>query len=320
MTLWLAMVVGTAIALPHAISLDRVRPAIAATIWMSALVLRALTAVFVAMFVVFFLRASELFGLVTHWCWHAVLPLVAAHLGLNGHQLGDAATVAPSFVLAASALSVGVGIWRAARAVRRVLRRAAVGTGPDDSVIVGGPEVLVAAAGIARPRVVVSAGALAALDDEELSAGLDHERGHIARRHRFILLAAELCRALARFVPGSRAAMRELAFHLERDADEWALQRRNDRLALASAICKAGGVQPAPVLVATLGGTGGSRRVRELLDADRGTLYGWRRRSATAFAVCMAALTFALVAMIPVTAAAGVTQLAADRSVHHCET
>lgn len=134
---------------------------------------------FAALFMVFFVHASELFGLVTHWCWHAVVPFVTAHLGLNGHELGDAATVAPSFALAASVISVSVAIWRAARTFRGFPLRSSLGRGPRDSVLVGGPNVVLAG-GLTRPRLVVSVGALASLDEDELAAGLDHERGHFA--------------------------------------------------------------------------------------------------------------------------------------------
>src|SRR5215207_2374922 len=160
MTLALALMVASAIALPHLLPLDRARPVVAASIWLSALALRALTVVFVALFAVFFLRASELFGLITHWCWHAVIPFIAAHLALNGHEIGDAATVAPALVLAASLVSVAVGLRRAGRSVGRLLRRSTVGSGPGGSVIVGGSEVLLAATGVKRPRILVSAGAL----------------------------------------------------------------------------------------------------------------------------------------------------------------
>ena len=58
-------------------------------------------------------------------------------------------------------------------------------------------ELLVAAAGLRRPRVLVSAGALLALDDDELEASLEHERGHIARRHRYVLVVSELSAYIA---------------------------------------------------------------------------------------------------------------------------
>ena len=310
----LGLVVAGALAATHLLNLERVRPLVATTIWLSALALRALTAIFIALFAVFYLRASVLFGPITHWCWHAVLPLVTTHMGLNGHELGDATTVAPSLFLAASLLSAAYGVMRATRAIRLMLKRASLGRGPQDSVIVGGREVLVAAAGLARPQVIVSAGALAALDDGELHAGLAHERGHIAHRHRFIMLVAEFCRALARYLPGTRRAMDELVLSLERDADAWAL-RRSDRLDLASVICKAAGAQAPPSVMALSGGSG-RRRVEEILDGQPAS----RRRASGAalLASTLLVLVLALTALLPAASWAGVQELRSDHSVHHC--
>ena len=311
----LALVVAGSLAAPHLVNLDCVRPWVATTIWLSALALRALTAIFIAFFAVFYLRASVLFGLITHWCSHAVLPLMTTHLGFNGHELGEAATVAPSLFLAGSLLSAAYGVMRATRAIRLMLSRASLGRGPQDSVIVGGREVLVAAAGLARPQVIVSAGALAALDEGELHAGLAHERGHIAHQHRFIMLLAEFCRALARYLPGTRQAMNELVLSLERDADVWAL-RHSDRLDLASVICKAAGAQAPPSMMALSGGPS-RRRVEEILDgrpASRG-----RASGAALLATTLVVLVLTLTALLPAASWAGVQQLRSDDSVHHCQ-
>jgi Zn-dependent protease with chaperone function len=315
MTVLLAITVVCAIVAPHFLQLDRARPSVAATIWLAALALRAVSAVFVALFTIFYLPASEMFEVVTHWCWHAAVPVLATQLPVGGHELGNVATIAPSFALAASLVSVSYGLVRATRAIRVFMRRSSIGRGPQDSVLVGGSEVLVAAAGLTHPRVVVSAGALAALNDAELQAGLAHERGHIAHRHRFILLVAEFFRAGARFLPGTKRAMDELAFHLERDADSWAM-RQSDPLDLASAICKAAGVTPAGTSLAlsALSGNAGRRRVEHLLSERS----GHSSRLTRGLAGCMVGLTLALVALLPTVTWAGVHELRADRSVHHC--
>ena len=318
MTVGIALLIAGAIGLPHLLRLDDAPPIAAATIWLSAVGLRALAAIFAVVFLVFYLPGTELFALVTRWCWHAVLPLFATHLGFSGHQLGDAATIAPAFLLAVSLLSVVWALWRAARAMTRLLQRAALGGGPDGSVIIGGPDVFVAAAGIARPKVVVSAGALATLDDEELAAGLAHERGHIARRHSHLLVIAEICRGLARFLPGTRAAAAAVAFHLERDADRYALEQCHDPLALASAICKAAGARTlGPALQALGGGSGLATRV-SLLTAGDPAGGAVRRRGHQALAVVLAAMTLVLAAALPATAIAGAEQLASSTTTRQC--
>jgi Zn-dependent protease with chaperone function len=300
----LAAAVVAAIALPHVLHLERVPPLTAAALWGTALGLRALTGVFMAIYLVFYLPATDLFTALTHWCWHAILPVATTHLGVNGHRVGDAIAVLPGVLLAASVFSIAVGVYRAARSVSRLIRRGRLGEGPGDSVIIGGPDVVLAAAGISRPRVVVSAGALLALDDAELAAGIAHERGHIARHHRFVTLYAELCRALGRFLPGTAAASRQLAFHLERDADAWALARRSDRYALASAICKAAVSQRVSPAISSLGGGEVRARVDELVDPPK-FITGWRGRALNLAAVVGAVLLVALVAAVPATLAAG---------------
>ena len=318
MTIAFALALATAICLPHVLRLRDAPPMAAAVIWLCALALRALAAVFAAIFIVFYLPGTELFTLVTHWCWHAVLPLFSTHLGLSGHEIGDVAIVAPAFVLALSLLSVLWALSEAARAVGEMVRRTVIGNGPNGSVILGGRDVFVAAAGLTRPRVVISAGALTALDDEELAATLEHERGHIARRHRYFMVAAEVCSGLGRFVPGGRKAAAALTFHLERDADAYAIRRRHDPLALASAICKAAGAVPfAPVVMALGGGHGVSRRL-EALTSERPARQARRDAGHRLVAIALSVLVLALVATVPAVAAAGVDQLAASPPLHHC--
>ena len=320
MTLALAVVVAVGIALPHALRLERSSPAAAATLWTVSLALRALAVLLVALSLILFLPSTDAFGSLTHWCWHTALPVLRAQLGLDGHKIGDAATLLPGLVVMCSLLSVSFGLARAARSVRRVLMRNALGPGPRDSVIVGGQDVVLAAAGLARPRVLVSAGALIALDDEELAACLDHERGHIARRHRFLLLFAELCRGLGRIIPGSRHAVRELAFHLERDADQWSLGRRNDRLALASAICKAAAVAPSSGLaVGPLADGRSCERLAQLIDNPPPPRRGMRTMLLNGLAVVLVMATILTAALVPSTALAGAQRFGEEPHLRHCK-
>lgn len=78
-------------------------------------------------------------------------------------------------------------------------------------MIVGGDAIALAVVGVLRPRVLISAGALLELSDDELDAALAHESAHIARRHRYVVLWAELCSAIARFIPGTGDCVEELA-------------------------------------------------------------------------------------------------------------
>jgi hypothetical protein len=302
----LAAISAAGIVLPHLLRLQRVAPVTAIVLWLSSLALRALAGLLAVIGLLFFLPRTGLFVTVTHWCARAAVPGSEAQMAVEGHGIGALALYVPGIALAASLLSSCVVTARHARAARHLVAENAVGPGPRDSVIVGGSDVLFAVAGLIRPRIVVSAGALTSLDDDELAAGLNHEQGHIARRHRFVMVLALGLRALGRAVPGSGRGVREVAFHLERDADLWALRRTNDRLALASVICKAAIEEPArrSALVG-LGDTGVRERLGQLLD---NTDCGSTRRAGAALralATAMVTCTLLLAAVVPAAAVSG---------------
>ncbi len=317
MSLSVAMLIAGGIAMPHAIDLRTTAPTVAVALWMSALLLRAVAGCALVFSLVVLLPQTQLFNAITHWCWHTVLPLLATHMGLDGHRLGDAAAILPALVLAGSAGSVGWGIASATRSLRRLLRRHALGPGPGNSVIVGGRDVMLAAAGLLHPRIVVSAGALTALDDEELAAGLEHERGHIARQHRYLLLLGAMCRASSCFAPGGRHALTQLAFHLERDADRFAL-RRHDRFALASAICKAATLRHADPAFATLGGTGVVERLRQLLDGHNHRR-GGGSTALSLLAILMVAASAASAVLVPAAGYAAANRVDRAQELRHCQ-
>lgn len=309
----LAATIVAALALPHLLDQSRLAPVAGVGLWLAVLSLRAIVALAAAAIAILFLPATQLFQLLTHWCLHTVIPFFATHLGFDGHSLGDAAVLVPSLVLAVSALSAGFGVWRGARAVRRWLRRSSLGPGPRESVIVGGPDIVVAAAGLRDPQVVVSAGALMHLDDQELAAALEHEWGHIARHHRFVSLLGQLLYGISRLLPGSARALELLRFQLERDADEFAVRRTGDPLALASAISRAAvdwGGAPGPAL-ARLGGTGVPERLRLLLGEVPGGPSSIGTALARGLALLAAVLAFALAFSAPSLAQVGVDQFAA---------
>lgn len=262
-----ALGLPAAIAAPHLLPLDRTTPIWAARLWLCALALRALTAVGVALFVLVYLPQTGAFRALAEWCFHDVLPVLATQLGLSGHPLAHAAAVLPGLALAASLVWLAAGLARAWLALRRRLA-GTLGQGPLGSTVVHGEHILVAATRLGRGRIIVSEAALRSMDVGELAASVAHEHGHLRRYHRQLLLAASALAALGRVLPGTRAAERELAFQLERDADEYAVTATRDPLALASAICKAAGAAAAPALVALGGGGRVTRRLSYLVDGS----------------------------------------------------
>ncbi len=129
-------------------------------------------------------------------------------------------------------------------------------------------------------RIVVTAGALDLLDDDQLVAALAHERAHLDQRHDLVIAwAAGLARAFPRigvFAQGLSESRRLV----ELLADDVAT-RTTDRLTLAEALLNlAGGRTPAVALGA---GGGAAARVQRLIAPRRP--FGHARRAGTVLAV-----------------------------------
>lgn len=307
--MWLlAAGMATLLVAPHLVPRTYVEPLAGITMWWSALALRVAVTFGGVLVVLMYFPASGLFDLLTRWCLHAVLPFLTTHVGLSGHRLGDAAALVPALFVVISAGSALVGGWQAARSVHRWMRRNVLGPGPHGSLLVGDQEMIVAVAGMREPRVVISSGALAALDEAELNAGLQHEWGHVRRRHRLVTVSAALLLSASRILPGGGSAFRNLQFHLERDADRYAVRTTGDPLALASAICKVAAARATPIgdhALSRLDGSSTSDRLSLLLS---GGLFRGRRIPsviASALAVLTAVLTIALIVALPTVARAG---------------
>ena len=107
----------------------------------------------------------------------------------------------------------------------------------DGALLIADEQPRAFCAGLIRPRVYVSTGAVALLDEAALKAVLAHERHH-ARRHDPLRLAAG--RVLARavfFLPGLDDLARRQEALAELSADEWAVDAGSEsRSALARAM------------------------------------------------------------------------------------
>jgi len=93
-------------------------------------------------------------------------------------------------------------------------------------------------AGVRRPAVYVSRGALALLDDQELAAALAHEAAHAERKDPERSWVVMGLRAVMCLNPTFQILARTLARDAERLADERGAELGADRLALASGLIK----------------------------------------------------------------------------------
>jgi Zn-dependent protease with chaperone function len=108
---------------------------------------------------------------------------------------------------------------------------------PDGVLLLDDEHPLAFCAGLLRPRVYLSTGARALLDDAALRAVLEHERHHARRRDPLRLATGRVLASSLFFLPGLAALAREQVALSELGADESAIGGVPDgRSALARAI------------------------------------------------------------------------------------
>lgn len=173
------------------------------------------------------------------------------------------------------ALAAGVGLrtayclaagWLRTRIEREAHRRALALVGRRDSYagarLVDHPTPSVYCVPGRGREVVVTTGAVIALDRGQMEAVLAHERAHLQGRHDVVLLVAAALQSALPFVPLFRIAREQLEVLVEMHADDRAL-RTSDRRDLATALVSlAEGAAPAGTFGA--GGAPALVRVRRL--------------------------------------------------------
>ena len=90
--------------------------------------------------------------------------------------------------------------------------------------------------GVRRQEIVVSRGALALLDDEELEAAIAHELAHLARHDPAVSWAIMVTRAIMFFNPAFQVVSRVIVRDAEHVADERAAAATGHRLPLAAGL------------------------------------------------------------------------------------
>ncbi|MER8046670.1 M56 family metallopeptidase [Streptomyces sp. NPDC094032] len=279
-----ALLVGAAA--PHALARARWphrAPVLAVAVWLLLMV----TFVVTAALAVYHLVMTEqhvhdgLIGLLSACGLAPGTPVGAAAPG----GLGDtAALLAPAGVVLLPVLWLLRTAWTA-RAERRrqldALRMIGRSSTVYGATIVEHPVAAVYCLPARPARVVVTRGALDALDDEQLRAALAHERAHIDGRHHLIqMLLRAFARAFPR-LPLARHGQEQALLLLEMAADDRAL-RQHSRDALATALCEvAAGRVPRPAL--GMGGRGALIRLRRVLTPQP------RPHGATRLGVALAA-------------------------------
>ena len=174
-----------------------------------------------------------------HNLFHACATAVAdIHAGASGRAVAVAGITAAGVAAGAAAIGVTRSVWRGrCEHARHRLAAELVGrtTSVPGVVCVDVDEPAVYCLPGRPGQVVLTRGAVRALERRELAAALAHEREHLRSRHHVLLAVADgLARALP-FVPLLRSARGELRYLVEVAADDAAV-RRHGRRPLARAI------------------------------------------------------------------------------------
>jgi Zn-dependent protease with chaperone function len=192
-----------------------------------------------------------------------------------------------------------------AEAARIVGRRAA---GPDAAFVLDAARPAVYCVPGRPPTIVLTTGALAVLDPEQLAAVLAHERAHLAGRHHLLLAVTRSLAAVAPAVPLFARGTSEVARLAEMRADDVAARRagggQGRRTLLTAMLAMGAGMAAVPTPAAWLPATGGAvaARVRRLANPPppaRWLCHG----------LALAALTLAIAAasaLVPVFAVSGI--------------
>ncbi len=146
-----------------------------------------------------------------------------------------------------------------------------------------------------HPTVIMTTGALRALDPDQVQAVLAHERAHLTRHHHRFLAAARIGRQMLPFIPLMRDAATQITRLVELHADDAATSDRDTRPLATALVVLATPASPASALAAAATDT--VQRIERLLGpAEPLSLV---RRQLLRAGAAVLALTPVLLALTP---------------------
>jgi Zn-dependent protease with chaperone function len=114
-----------------------------------------------------------------------------------------------------------------------------------------------------HPTVILTTGAVQALDPAQLDAVLAHERAHLASHHHQMIALARIGRQVLPFLPLMRDAQTQVARLAEMHADDTATRASDPRSLATALVVLATAANPAPALAAAA--TDAVHRIHRLL-------------------------------------------------------
>jgi Zn-dependent protease with chaperone function len=146
-----------------------------------------------------------------------------------------------------------------------------------------------------HPTVILTTGAVQALDPAQLDAVLAHERAHLASHHHQMIALARIGRQVLPFLPLMRDAQTQVARLAEMHADDTATRASDPRSLATALVVLATAANPAPALAAAA--TDAVQRIHRLLDPA--APLGRTRRHLLRTTAAALALTPVLLALAP---------------------
>jgi Zn-dependent protease with chaperone function len=146
-----------------------------------------------------------------------------------------------------------------------------------------------------QPTVIVTSGALRALDPGQLDAVLAHERAHLTYHHHRLLAIARIGSQVLPFVPLTRDMAPQVERLIELHADDAATRAHDGEVLATALVALAGTVSPQQALAAAA--TDAVQRIHRLLGPAEPL--GRIRRQLLRAGACALALTPVLLALTP---------------------
>lgn len=199
-----------------------------------------------------------------------VTVLCAAAVGVHGTPgqwgvLAGAGAVAAGFGWGAGTLCRALG--RSRRSTHRHAEAAHLIGHPDRRlgvVVLDAPERVVYAVAGRPAAIVMSRGALEALDDEHVRVIIAHERAHLVERHHLVLAFSAALATMMPRVPLFTAGTTELGRLVEMCADDAAARDHDPRM-LVGALLALAGPPPLPRSALAAASSGVAERAERLL-------------------------------------------------------
>jgi Zn-dependent protease with chaperone function len=175
--------------------------------------------------------------------------MIPSYLAYEPHETDEYVSWKLGALAAISAIGVALALWRGLRtwmATRSLLKEWLASSTPITLDAINVPTFilrhsfpLIAVVGALRPRLFIADHVLASLSEEELSAAIAHEYGHLAAGDNFKRSVMRVSRAALLIIPCGRSLDRAWSEASESAADEYAAQKSSFvALNLASALVR----------------------------------------------------------------------------------